>query len=72
MSAQSEITRLSNAKAAIKSAIEAKGVSVASADHIDTYASKVALIVTPDVTVYSGSSTPSASLGSDGDIYIKI
>lgn len=45
MSIASEITRLQNAKAAIKTAIEAKGVTVGSGS-IDTYASKIESIQT--------------------------
>lgn len=72
MSVQSEITRLSNSKSAIKSAIESKGVSVSGTDTLDSYADKISQIVTPDATIYTGSSDPSSSLGSNGDLYIKI
>lgn len=41
MSIASEVTRLQNAKANLKTAIEAKGVDVADTDTIDTFASKV-------------------------------
>lgn len=41
MSIASEITRLQNAKADLKTAIEAKGITVGDNDTIDTYASKV-------------------------------
>ena len=44
MSIASEVTRLQNAKANLKTAIEAKGVDVADTDTIDTYASKVEAI----------------------------
>jgi len=33
---------------------------------------KVATVTTQLTTVYSGSETPSASLGNNGDIYIKV
>ena len=44
MSIATEITRLNNAKAAIKSAIEAKGVEVPQDAKIDIYADYIAQI----------------------------
>lgn len=44
MSIASEITRLQNAKADLKTAIVAKGVEISDTDTIDTYASKVEAI----------------------------
>ena len=46
MSIASEISRLQGAKSAIKSAIEAKGVTVGSSVKLDGYAAKVADIQT--------------------------
>ena len=48
MSIASEITRLQGAKAAIKAAIEAKGVSVPSETTLDGYATKIAEISDED------------------------
>lgn len=72
MSVQSEVNRLSTAKSDIRQAIINKGVSVSTTDKLDAFASKIALIETPDATIYIGSGEPSASLGSNGDIYIKL
>lgn len=47
MSIASEITRLQGAKSDIKSAIEAKGVTVSSSLKLDEYASKIGAIPTP-------------------------
>lgn len=47
MSIASEITRLQGAKSDIKSAIEAKGVTVSSSLKLDEYASKINAIPTP-------------------------
>ena len=69
MSIASEITRLQNAKASLKTSIENKGVTVPSATTLDGYASLVDSITF--VTYYTGSSAPSSSLGSDGDIYLQ-
>lgn len=72
MSVQSEVNRLNTAKADIKQAIINKGVSVSNTDKIDSYANKIAMIETPDANIYVGSTNPSSSLGSNGDIYLKI
>lgn len=72
MSRQSEITRLETAKANLKTSIRNKGVSVADTDHLDAYAAKVDAIVVATNNVYTGSTTPSSSLGKNGDIYIRI
>lgn len=72
MSIDSEINRLSLAKSNIRSAIISKGVSVSASDTLDKYADKVNAIIIPNITVRSGSTTPSDSLGNDGDIYLKI
>ena len=53
MSIASEITRLQNAKTSIKSAIEAKGVTVSSSLKIDEYAAKIAEIPTGGSSGYS-------------------
>lgn len=50
MSIASEITRIQNAKASIKTAIENKGVEVGG-DLIDTYADKIAEIIPHDTTM---------------------
>lgn len=61
MSVNSQIARIQNAKAAIKTAIEGKGVTVGDGK-IDTYAEKINQIVTGDDTDFihliSGSSAP--------------
>lgn len=72
MSVQSEITRLSQEREKIRAAIVDKGVTVASTAKFADLANKVSEIATPDATIYTGSSTPSSSLGADGDIYLKI
>lgn len=72
MSVPSEITRLEGAKSKIKSAIERKGVSVATSLKIDAYDTLIDQIETPDATIYTGSGDPSSSLGSNGDIYLKV
>lgn len=51
MSIASEITRLQNAKAAIKAAIEAKGVTVDDDATLDAFASLIGQIATSDDTV---------------------
>ena len=51
MSVASEITRLQEAKSDIKSAIEAKGVTVSSSTKLDGYATLIGTIQTgPSVT----------------------
>lgn len=54
MSVYTEITRINNAKANIKTAIESKGVSVPSAANIDTYSSYVAQIQVGKVDSVNG------------------
>lgn len=60
MSVQSEITRLMSAKADLKSAIEAKGVSVPSATKLDGYASLLSNIPTGGI-IPSGNLSISAN-----------
>ena len=72
MSIQSEITRLQHAKTSISQAITGKGVSVSDSDTIDAYATAINQIEVADATIYTGSTTPSDSIGKDGDLYIMI
>ena len=60
MSISSEITRLSNAKASIKSAIEGKGVTVPSATTLDGYAALIGNIDTTP-SLQNKTATPSTS-----------
>lgn len=60
MSVSSEITRLSNAKASIKSAIEGKGVTVPSATTLDGYAALIGNIDTTP-SLQNKTVTPSTS-----------
>ena len=59
MSVQSEITRLENAKAAIKSAIEGKGVTVPDTTLLDGMAALIESIEAGGGAMYTGSITPS-------------
>lgn len=61
MSIASEITRLQGAKADIKTAIEAKGVTVPSSAKIDTYDTYVAAIQQGSATVASATTTVGGS-----------
>ena len=72
MSIQSETTRLQHAKTSISQAIAGKGVSVNDNDTIDAYATAIEQIQVADATIYTGSTTPSNSVGKDGDLYIMI
>ena len=72
MSIQSEITRLQHAKTSISQAITGKGVSVNDNDTIDAYATAIEQIQAAAATIYTGSTTPSNSVGKDGDLYIMI
>lgn len=57
MSIQSEITRISNAKAAIRASIIAKGVSVASTVKMDGLAAKVDAIAQLDTSDATAAAT---------------
>ena len=61
MSVASEIARLQNAKASIKTSIENKGVTVGDGT-IDTYASKIDEIETSGIDEYF---SPTISAGTD-------
>jgi len=69
MSISSEITRITTARDNAFNALEDKGVTVASNSTIDDMATYIQSITF--VTYYTGSSNPSSSLGSNGDIYLK-
>ena len=68
MSIQTELTRLTNAKAAIQTAIEGKGVTVPSGTLLDGMASLIESIETgggdfsPYTSVYAGTITPSNNM----------
>lgn len=64
MSVQSELTRLTQAKAAIKMALESKGVTVSEAATLDQYADIIAGILMFEITNTTG--TLSASGWSNG------
>ena len=57
MSIQTELTRITNAKAAIKTAIEGKGVTVPDGTLLDGMASLIESIEAGDAEIYSGSIT---------------
>jgi len=65
----SEIARITTARDNAFDALEDKGVAVASNATIDDMAGYIQSITF--VTYYTGSSNPSSSLGSNGDIYLK-
>ena len=58
MSIQAELTRITNAKAAIKTAIEGKGVTVPDATLLDGMAALIDGIEGGGCTITSGSFTP--------------
>ena len=58
MSIQTELTRITNAKAAIKTAIEGKGVTVPDGTKLDGMAALIESIEAGDAEIYSGSLTP--------------
>ena len=60
MSIQTELTRLTNAKAAIKAAIEGKGVTVPEATLLDGMAALIESIEAGGCTITSGSFTPAS------------
>ena len=66
MSIQTELSRIINAKATIKAAIEGKGVTVPDGTLLDGMASLIDSIKAGDAEIYSGSITPtndSSTLG---------
>lgn len=74
MSVQSEITRLTNAKAAIKAAIEGKGVTVPDATLLDGMASLIASIEAGGGGKFASGTITSAkniSLGPDANFEIE-
>ena len=58
MSIQTELTRITNAKTAIKAAIEGKGVTVPAGTLLDGMAAFIESIEAGDAEIYSGSLTP--------------
>ena len=64
MSIASEITRIQNAKASIKTAIENKGVQVPSNALLDTFATYIAQITggSSNITIETGTYTPSEDI----------
>lgn len=73
MSISTEITRLQNAKAAIKAAIEGKGVTVPDATLLDGMASLIESIETGGAQIYETDITPAVDvLGSDSSTWITI
>ena len=71
MSIQTELTRITNAKAAIKTAIEGKGVTVPDATLLDGMASLIESIQAGGGTTY-GAYTPSEDLSTyNNDIVIE-
>ena len=62
MSIQTELTRITNAKAAIKTAIEGKGVTVPEATLLDGMAALIESIEAGGCTITSGSFTPASDL----------
>ena len=60
MSIQTELTRITNAKAAIKTAIEGKGVTVPDGTLLDGMAALVESIEAGGCTITSGSFTPAS------------
>lgn len=68
MSVQSEIARLSDAKADLRTWLASSGAQIPDKATLDDL---VKLLPT-FATVYTGSGAPDASLGSDGDIYLDL
>ena len=66
MSIQTELTRITNAKAAIKTAIEGKGVTVPDGTMLDGMASLIESIEAGDAEIYSGSITPTVDASTIG------
>ena len=66
MSVATQITRLQNAKAAIKTAIEAKGVSVISTEKLDNYATHISAIQQESI-IDSGNIYVSGENKNDGE-----
>ena len=65
MSIQTELTRITNAKAAIKAAIEGKGVTVPDATLLDGMAALIESIETGGGAIYTESITPSETIESN-------
>ena len=74
MSIQSELTRLTNAKAAIQTAIEGKGVTVPSGTLLDGMAALIASIEAGSTSnnIVVGSFTLSESLTTSSPLYIDV
>ena len=73
MSIQTDLTRLQSAKAAIKAAIEGKGVTVPEATLLDGMASLIGSIETGGAQIYETDITPAVDvLGSDSSTWITI
>ena len=66
MSIQTELTRIINAKAAIKTAVEGKGVTVPDGTLLDGMAALIESIEAGDAEIYSGSITPTVDASSIG------
>ena len=75
MSIQTELTRITNAKAAIKTAIEGKGVTVPDGTMLDGMASLIESIETgggiPGFKMMSGTYTPTENMTSNVDVYVS-
>ena len=74
MSIQTELTRLTNAKAAIQTAIEGKGVTVPSGTLLDGMASLIESIEAGGISnnIVAGSFTLSESLTTSSPLYIDV
>lgn len=73
MSIQTELTRITNAKTAIKTAIEGKGVTVPDGTLLDGMASLIESIEAGGAQIYETDITPAVDvLGSDSSTWITI
>ena len=70
MSIQTEITRITSAIGAAYTAAQSKGATMPSSQTVGNLATAINSISFS--TVYTGSGEPSASTGSDGDIYLDL
>lgn len=70
MSVQTEIKRITSAVSAAYTAAKDKGATMPSSQTVDNLATAINSI--SFATVYTGSGEPSASTGSDGDIYLDL
>ena len=66
MSTIAQITRLTEAKTNIKTALNNKGLTISDSDKIDSYADYIEAMP----TIYKSTITPTSSTGKNGDIWL--